>query len=275
METTGAFLKNEREKQQKTLREISIATKISRKVLEAIEEDRYDLLIPSAYARGFLKLYAKELGLDPDEVVKLYAKELKELKKEMPQNESKKQPPPPLIASKYAYIVPAVIFLVVLIVYFSYKEESPEKKTAEQRIGPEASTTSVVAVVARKTAREDIAPEEDSDAKQVVPAGPVEFQPDENRDNIGEMSTAFTVKFVARELTWMKIIVDDKEPFEVMLRSGEAYRKTAGESMQIRIGNGGGLSMFFNDIPLGVLGEEGKPLNLEFPKALEELNLID
>jgi hypothetical protein len=41
--------------------------------------------------------------------------------------------------------------------------------------------------------------------------------------------------------------------------------------MKVRIGNAGGLSLLFNDIPLGVPGEHGKPLNLQFPEAAEGL----
>ncbi len=55
-----------------TLREISDATNISVRYLEALEESRFDILPAPVFARGFLRQYARYVGLDPDEVVNSY-----------------------------------------------------------------------------------------------------------------------------------------------------------------------------------------------------------
>ncbi len=54
------------------LREISDATNISVRYLEALEENRFDILPAPVFARGFLRQYARYVGLDPDEVVNSY-----------------------------------------------------------------------------------------------------------------------------------------------------------------------------------------------------------
>ncbi len=48
------------------------ATRMTRAVLTALEEDRYHELAAPVYVRGFLKIYAQFLELPPDAVVEAY-----------------------------------------------------------------------------------------------------------------------------------------------------------------------------------------------------------
>ena len=48
------------------------ATKMTRAVLTALEEDRYHELAAPVYVRGFLKIYAQYLEIAPDSVVEAY-----------------------------------------------------------------------------------------------------------------------------------------------------------------------------------------------------------
>lgn len=60
----GMLLSNERVKRGLSLQEVADRLKLSRKQLEAIENDEYDKLPGPAFARGFVRNYAKLLGLD-------------------------------------------------------------------------------------------------------------------------------------------------------------------------------------------------------------------
>jgi cytoskeletal protein RodZ len=51
------------------LREIADVTKISLRYLEALEQDRFDVLPAPVFAKGFLREYSRYVGLDTDEVV--------------------------------------------------------------------------------------------------------------------------------------------------------------------------------------------------------------
>ncbi len=65
----GPWLRRQREMREITLREISDATKISLRYLQALEDERFDLLPAMVFAKGFLRQYARYVGLDQDEVV--------------------------------------------------------------------------------------------------------------------------------------------------------------------------------------------------------------
>lgn len=72
MDTLGEFLQREREIRQISLDEVAEGTKISRRHLEAIEEDRYSSLPGEAFVRGFIRSYVKYIGLDPEETMLMY-----------------------------------------------------------------------------------------------------------------------------------------------------------------------------------------------------------
>lgn len=67
--TVGALLRETREQRHLGLDTIEAATHIRAAQLRAIEQDQFDALPAQAYARGFVRSYAEELGLDADRVV--------------------------------------------------------------------------------------------------------------------------------------------------------------------------------------------------------------
>ena len=73
MKSFGAYLKDERESRKISLEEISRATKIRRAILEAIEKDQAEVLLPEVVVKGFIDTYARYVGLDPKEVLSQYS----------------------------------------------------------------------------------------------------------------------------------------------------------------------------------------------------------
>jgi hypothetical protein len=88
----GEHLKHERETRQVSLREISDATKISLRYLEALEQNRFDVLPGGVFNRGFVRAYAEHIGIDCDATVDRYLREVEGL------GLSPSEPPAPLPA---------------------------------------------------------------------------------------------------------------------------------------------------------------------------------
>jgi hypothetical protein len=72
MEGPGSYLRTARGRQNLSIEEVAGETRIRKTFIEAMEEDRFDLLPSPAYVRGFLALYGRCLGLDPAEVLLRY-----------------------------------------------------------------------------------------------------------------------------------------------------------------------------------------------------------
>jgi cytoskeleton protein RodZ len=68
----GGWLRRQREAREISLREVAERTKISLRYLQAMEDDRFEVLPAPVFAKGFLREYARYVGLSPDEVVNHY-----------------------------------------------------------------------------------------------------------------------------------------------------------------------------------------------------------
>jgi cytoskeletal protein RodZ len=74
--TFGEELRRERLIRDVSLEEISAATKISVRLLTALESSDVSKLPAPVFTRGFIRAYARHLGLDPDEMVNAYLADL-------------------------------------------------------------------------------------------------------------------------------------------------------------------------------------------------------
>jgi cytoskeletal protein RodZ len=68
-QTFGASLREARERKGVSLRQIAAATKISVAALESLERNEFSKLPGGIFSRSFVRSYAIEVGLDPDEAV--------------------------------------------------------------------------------------------------------------------------------------------------------------------------------------------------------------
>lgn len=67
METIGTYLKRQREIRKIPLEDVSLSTKIQMRFLTALEGDDLGILPGPTFAKGFVKSYARSIGLDPEE----------------------------------------------------------------------------------------------------------------------------------------------------------------------------------------------------------------
>jgi cytoskeletal protein RodZ len=65
----GTYLRQAREARGVTLREIATATKISVRTLEALERNDPTHLPGGIFTRAFIRAFAKEIGVDPEQAV--------------------------------------------------------------------------------------------------------------------------------------------------------------------------------------------------------------
>lgn len=68
----GEELRKEREIRGISIKEIADATKVSSRFLEAIERNDFDRLPAPVFTRGFIREYARYLGLNSDDAVNRY-----------------------------------------------------------------------------------------------------------------------------------------------------------------------------------------------------------
>jgi hypothetical protein len=69
----GSLLRARREAKGMNAADVAKVTKIPERLITHLEEGRFEHLPAEIFVRGFLKSYARCVGLDPDDVLRMYA----------------------------------------------------------------------------------------------------------------------------------------------------------------------------------------------------------
>ncbi|MGH2634160.1 MAG: helix-turn-helix domain-containing protein, partial [Tepidiformaceae bacterium] len=75
MSELGTWLIRAREARGLTIEDAERDTRISRRYLQALESEQFDVIPAPVYARGFLRSYSQYLGLDPAEMLALFPRD--------------------------------------------------------------------------------------------------------------------------------------------------------------------------------------------------------
>jgi cytoskeleton protein RodZ len=87
----GERLKRERELREVSLKEVTVATRIGTRFLEALENEDWDKLPGGVFNRGFVRSVARYLGLDEENLLAEY---------DMARGQETAEPPPPLVENR-------------------------------------------------------------------------------------------------------------------------------------------------------------------------------
>jgi cytoskeleton protein RodZ len=251
----GGWLRRQREMREISLRDIADRTKISLRYLQAMEEDRFDLLPAPIFAKGFLREYARYVGLSPDEVVNHYlavqqqqSPEEDGVKKDQTLvNRPYRQVKPVRSWTYGLFLVLAVLVLIALIwALVWYNNRRREQPAADATPPPIA------------------APAEPAAAQAEVPAPTVPEKP--------SAPLEVTLDFTAN--CWVEVRVDGKMLLSEERVQGESLPIPAQKSVDIQLGNAGAVEIQVNGLayPLnGVSGEvKNVRIDLETVRQLQE-----
>lgn len=125
MKTIGREFAEERKRQGKTIEEVTKATKIKAEFLRAIENGDFKALPSPAYSYGFVRNYAKYLGLPVEKSLAIYRREydVKRNVEVLPRGFSNpKEYTPPKFRLGRSIAVLSLIFLVIAgFLVFQYR----------------------------------------------------------------------------------------------------------------------------------------------------------
>src|SRR5512133_572362 len=72
MQTVGNYLRQQREAKAMSIEEVARATRVPMSSVERLESDQFDELPGEVFVRGFMKSYARAVGIDTDDVLARY-----------------------------------------------------------------------------------------------------------------------------------------------------------------------------------------------------------
>lgn len=125
MSDLGQLLKKARTQKGYTLDELQDITKIRKRYLEAIEDGNYKVLPGNFYVRAFIKSYAEAVGLEPDEVLRLFHSDIPVVHHDPVMEPIRRRSKPPGNSEKMsrwasALLVVAFPLLIVGVIYYYF-----------------------------------------------------------------------------------------------------------------------------------------------------------
>jgi cytoskeleton protein RodZ len=262
----GAFgdrLRREREMRGITLDEITESTKISRRHLEALEGEHFDQLPGGVFNKGFVRAYARFLGIDGDQAVADYSA----ASNEQPEPEDKfpleihQEPNRDLNPRRshlpLAFAVAALVG--VLVGYAFWVKSRPHTNESAA-----ASTQQAPPVAATTGPPVNNAPAPAAPPAIETMAASSPSQPAQAPDKPVKPEKVFVVQVKAKEDSWISIVADGKSVMERVLSADKKKKIKAGKLLILRTGNAGGIEVTFNGVSLGSLGNENEPRTLTF-----------
>ena len=253
----GDKLKTQREKRGITLGDVSLTTKIGTRFLRALEEEHFDQLPGGIFNRGFIRAYARCVGLDEDQTIAEYLLASGEAQPKKPEvAEAAPLPGPKPSPSKAA----------------APQEGLGERVPREDNIGaanfPWMLAGLVMVVVALGLATRHFVGKGATGigGAPSTTAGtqPASVAPAAAGPGSSANPGSFSVLVKASEDSWISITADGKPVFEDTLEPSTEKSVEGHSEIVVKAGNLGGLEFWFNGKRLAVQGEEAEVRELTF-----------
>ena len=253
MSDFGGKLRQARERRGISLRQIAASTKISVAALEALERNDTSRLPGGIFSRAFVRSYAIEVGLDPDETVREFLERFHEEAPvaavpahgpvSVPEQESQFENQQRM-ASVLLKLVLVSVPLIIVILYFTLRTRpapQPPSETAEQA-APELPPSSAPAAPPAAV------------SKSAAPAAGRTGAPGAK----GITGTPIKLDLHPTGPCWISLTVDGERVFSRLMQPGERETRTVLREAVIEVGDAGAFDFSINGRPGRPLGEPGQ-----------------
>ena len=245
MSALGEEFRSAREARSLSLSDVAERLHIRSVYLAAIEDEDWHVIGAPVYVRGFMRTYARFLGLDPEAAVARFSSAV-------PAGTPAATAPRPAAAAasekrsvnRSSPSIAAVLSIVVAVLvvafvgyeFFQYKAGTPgAAPLADSSSAPTAAVAAAAAPIPADSAA--IAP-----AASPAPAA------------ASAAKRGLAVRLT--ETSWLRVTVDGKVVLEGTLPAGAA-KSFSGKVADVRVGNAGGVRIAVNGRTMGPLGGSG------------------
>jgi cytoskeleton protein RodZ len=246
--TFGDELRREREIRGISLKEIADATKVSKRFLEAIERNDYRKLPAAVFTRGFIREYARYLGLNADDMVTRYMHYVETTSEEPPvrpltsasviRSRREVVPPPSRIGPRILVGI-ALLAVVGALGYWIVRG----RPTGGATIGLTRSLRRTVAAPAPAVAKPPAVPAAAAAVTESASAEP----------------TGLHLRIDVVDDSWVDLQADGKTILNGEMKRGESRTFDATQEFRFStIGNAAGLELTLNGTKLPPLGATGQ-----------------
>lgn len=254
----GDTLRDARQQRGLSLEDAAAETRIRATHLAALEQEEFARLGGDVYVRGFIRSYAKLLGLDPAPLLEAYGGGATG-------PAASPQPPPrmslgteslersPRRGVGVGVAVAALVAIIGLTVFDG--EEPPQVDLDDDTVAGEPDDRDEPDA----TSREEPAtpPSVDPTATPSASQSPPPGAPD--RTAVDADGIAVLIEVTERN-AWVRALIDGDEVFQGTLEPGASERFEGDDEVRLRIGDPGAVELIVNGESHGSPGADGQPV---------------
>ncbi len=246
MASLSERLKRERELRGISLKQISEETRIGVRFLQALEDDRLDVIPGEFYRRSYLRAYARYLGLDEDRALNVYDFSRRE-KSPSGEGEGGSGTRLPSIPPWLKWVSASLALGLPLAFLLRAMPASTGANT------PPTEPSTELAV-----RRAPILPRETSPTAVGLSPSPFPLEP-------RPVESGLRLALSVEESCWLEIEADGEVVVSGLKEQGFREEVTARRELRLWLGNAGGVKLLLNGepaIPLGRPGQVRKDLTI-------------
>jgi cytoskeleton protein RodZ len=245
-EALGERFREAREGRGLSISDVAEQIRIRAVYLAAIEDENWNTIGAPVYIRGFLRTYARFIGMDPEEVVAAFNRTQAgaQTAAAAPRNDGAdgEDRDPRSSRSGSLLIWIAATVAVLLIAFVVYNELTLRSASATATAAPGS-----------------VAASSPSASASVPPAGPTPAAQPSVLAGAGEKSLAL----VLSAPSWLMVTVDGNVSMEGTFPAGTS-KTFHGKLARVRIGNAGGVEIYVDGKDVGKLGKSGDVVEQAF-----------
>lgn len=263
----GAILRRCREFHRITLEEASETTKIGIFYLKALEDDQIREFANQAYLKGFLRIYATYLGLNSDDVARMYEK-LFGVAGDKPDPTRSYSPPthlPHRLTALRKMLLPVFLLAIILITATLFKSSPiPVMRQPQQPPVTTPPPQNIVIQMVQSSARyrkeePAILKRKEEKRPQEPPEAEVVLTPKRQ----AEASLGFILRIKVTQNGTLTATVDGSAPQPYELSIGDIIEWKAEKKVALDLSSAGGVDIELNGKPYKSLGPIDKPIYVE------------
>lgn len=235
METFGPYLRRMRALKGRTLEELAAHTRIDARYFQALEDEQFNRLPREVFVRGFVRAYARALGLDEAETFRLFDEAARPFYGPDDQEIQAQAAAAQRARARRRRRVAAWVGLVV--------------------------TTGIMAVVIGLRSMRGSGASRQTEAPPHPTAESVEVSRPPGTDTVPPQSRApepLRLILEAVAPTWISVQIDRTLTKEALLFPGDRVEYEALDTFNVTTGNAGGLHGRLNGRPLPPFGQSGQ-----------------
>lgn len=253
-EEIGAQLRAAREAGGWSRQRLAEQTRIRESYLAYIEEGAWDRLPPAVYARGFLRLYAERVGLDPEEILREaepYFQPQTEASMQLSRTAERKAK-----REMRAARVIGTVVLVGLVIGLSWIFTSHLRSSSS----PARPSQQTQAVPSQQTTQSPVVQQQSQATQQSAPTTAVAVQAHGNTVQVSARGAAPlpVVISAATARCWISVEADGKALANQTLDVGEQFRFEIQSKGYVVLGFTQGVSLAVAGQPVGLPDIPGK-----------------